>query len=212
MPLRAGYKNSQGQGVLNIAAIAEALSYAADNGADIVNMSFGGYDISHTERLAIEYCAGKGVLLVAAAGNEGVDAPLYPAGFREVLAVASISETLDMTRSYFSNYGVWTDIGAPGISLYSTLVGGGPSYATRAREQRPNSYPPLPYGHPRYLLEATLLLANGLPLHTSDTLGGSARSRCCAPATVSSPDKIAACENVPVTTDIGPILSFFFSR
>ncbi|MBN2591413.1 MAG: S8 family serine peptidase [Sedimentisphaerales bacterium] len=123
MNLRAGFKNSSGKGVLASTDIANALIYAADNGADIVNMSFGGPDISHIEREAIDYCYSSGVLLIAAAGNDSSDHPLYPAGYSNVIAVAA--STISDRRDYYSNYGVWVDITAPGSSIYSTLTGGG---------------------------------------------------------------------------------------
>lgn len=120
MPLRAGYKDASGNGRLLVSDIAEALVYAADNGAHIVNMSFGGHNLSQTERIAIDHCAESGLLLVAGAGNDGFDQPFYPAAFDEVLAVAAgIQE-----RNKFSNYGLWVDLMAPGNYLHSTMVGG----------------------------------------------------------------------------------------
>jgi len=129
MPLRAGYRSPCGcYGWLESVAIAESLVYAADNGADIVNMSFGGYEISHIEREAIDYCAAAGVLLVAAAGNSAIDKPLYPAAFENVVAVAGTDE-FDFRYSH-SNYGVWIDLAAPGTNVFSTLIGGDYGYKT----------------------------------------------------------------------------------
>ena len=123
MGLRVCWANPSGYGLCGIVEIAGALAYAADNGADIVNMSFGSPYPSHTEREAIDYCAGAGVLLVAAAGNSSSDAPHYPAAFDNVMAVAALNGSL--ARASFSNYGPWVDIAAPGESIYSTLAGGG---------------------------------------------------------------------------------------
>lgn len=129
MPLRAGYRSSCGcYGWLESVAIADALVYAADNGADIVNMSFGGYEISRIEREAIDYCAAAGVLLIAATGNDATDKPLYPAAFDSVVAVAGTDE-FDV-RYAGSNYGVWVDLAAPGDSIFSTLIGGKYGYKT----------------------------------------------------------------------------------
>ncbi|MHC4797210.1 MAG: S8 family peptidase, partial [Planctomycetota bacterium] len=122
MPVRAGYKDYVGRGVLQISDVVNALVYAADNGAHIVNMSFGGYAASYTERVAIDYCAAAGVLLVAAAGNDATDEPIYPAGFTNVMAVAAVDAYA--TRASFSNYGSWIDLAAPGSSIFSTLLGG----------------------------------------------------------------------------------------
>jgi len=121
MPVRAGYKNKYAQGVLQISDIAAALAYAADNGADIINMSFGSSYLSSTERIAIDYAASKGCILIAAAGNKNEGKPHYPSSFHNVLAVASTEETSG-TKSYFSNYGLWIDVAAPGSSIYSTYV------------------------------------------------------------------------------------------
>ena len=123
MPLRAGYTNSDGYGVLESQAIADALSYAADNGAHIVNMSFGGTDISEVEREAIDYCVAAGVVLIAASGNSSTDEPHFPARLDGVLSVAAITNL--KLRADFSNYGIWIDIAAPGHSINSTTIGGG---------------------------------------------------------------------------------------
>jgi subtilisin family serine protease len=129
MALRAGYKNKSGNGVFQTTDIAAALTYAADNGADIVNMSFGGPYISHTERLALDYCTAADVLLIAAAGNDYGDAPQYPAACDDVIAVAAV-DLIDAheEKTSFSNYGVWVDIAAHGQSIYSTTIGGGYGY------------------------------------------------------------------------------------
>jgi subtilisin family serine protease len=66
---------------------AAAIVYAVDHGADIINMSYGGPTPSATEQNAIGYAAGHGVLLVAAAGNDGAgtNLPMYPAAFLQPL-------------------------------------------------------------------------------------------------------------------------------
>lgn len=126
MPLRAGYKDKYGQGVLSVTAVGEALVYACDNGADIINMSYAALDPSTTENQALDYCAEKGVLLVAAAGNNHNSAPYYPAALKDVISVASVDSANIL--SYFSNFGPWVDIAAKGQGIYSTLVGGGYGY------------------------------------------------------------------------------------
>jgi thermitase len=113
------------------ADIVAALEYAADNGADVISMSFGGPTNSMTMSNAIDYAYSKGCFLVAAAGNKNTSAYSYPAAQSDVMAVAA-STTNDYKTSY-SNFGDWVDIAAPGgdntdqkNDIYSTYIG--PSY------------------------------------------------------------------------------------
>jgi len=124
MPLRAGFMTTSGGGALATSDIVAALYYACDNGADIINMSFGGYGPSKSEEIALDYCADLGVFLVAAAGNSNTDASLYPAAFENVFSVAASGSDIN-SKASFSNYGISVDIMAPGLSIYSTLPGGG---------------------------------------------------------------------------------------
>lgn len=119
MPLRAGYKTPTGDGSLTTTDTSSALYYAADNNADVISMSWGG-SYSLTLQSAINYALRKGCVLVAAAGNESSSYPIYPAAFDGVIAVAA-SDTNDQ-RAYFSNYGQWVDISAPGKNIYSTYL------------------------------------------------------------------------------------------
>jgi subtilisin family serine protease len=93
--------------------IANALIYAADNGADVINMSYGG-EKSWVESDAIDYAYSMGVVLVAAAGNENTDSffDSYPAAYDHVIAVAATAG--DDSKAYYSNYGDWIDVAAPG--------------------------------------------------------------------------------------------------
>jgi len=127
MVLRAGYKTSSNQGALPNTDTSQALYYACDNGAHIVNMSYGGPYPSSLTRAAMDYCTEKGVLLVAAAGNSASSTPIYPASFDNVFSVASLDYN-DWAKSSFSTYGTWVDIAAPGSNVYSTLLNGGYGY------------------------------------------------------------------------------------
>ena len=120
MPLRAGFAikdNGVIEGVFDREDVAKAITYAADNGADVINMSFGG-SYSETEKEAIDYAYSKGVILVAAAGNENSEdtdkekSGSYPAALDNVIAVAATAK--DDTRASYSNYGDWVDVSAPG--------------------------------------------------------------------------------------------------
>jgi hypothetical protein len=120
MPLRVG----EGPG-LSTSAIVAAIYYAADNGAHAINMSFG-CSGSNSMKTALEYASGKGVVNVAAAGNNGDTAQCYPAAYPTVIAVAS-SNTSD-GRSGFSTYGDWVEVAAPGEGILSTWNDGGYAY------------------------------------------------------------------------------------
>ncbi|RYZ09865.1 MAG: hypothetical protein EOO73_03005 [Myxococcales bacterium] len=135
MALRAGYSLPDGRGVLNDSDIIAAIYYAARNGANVINMSFGGPDLSQAEQQALDFAAARGVVLVAAAGNDGNSEPQYPGAYDEVLAVAALdgsSGTEAQQLAYFSTYGRWVDVAAPGMNVYSTTLGGqwGPDSGT----------------------------------------------------------------------------------
>ena len=115
---------------------AKAVKYATDMGADVINASFGGGAPSQAMRDAIEYANERGVLFVAAAGNETNNndtSRRYPASYEvpNVLSVAATDHNDQL--SSFSNYGRTTvDLGAPGGSntrdnrdIFSTIPGGG---------------------------------------------------------------------------------------
>jgi subtilisin family serine protease len=96
-------------------AIAEGIRYAADQGADIINLSLGGTSDSQLLRDAVAYAAGKGSLVIAAAGNDGNSTPHFPAAIPAVLAVGG--STSGDARYPWSNYGgSWIDIAAPGCN------------------------------------------------------------------------------------------------
>ncbi len=97
--------------------VAAGIVYAADNGAKVINLSLGGAESSLLLQDAIDYAHSRGVLIVAAAGNDGGNV-LYPAACDNVVAVAA-SDQVDQ-RAGFSNYGPQVDIAAPGDGILST--------------------------------------------------------------------------------------------
>jgi|GEM_PF-6771868 len=124
MALKAGDASGQ----LAVSDTAEAVHYASDEGANVISASYGGSGASDTARDAIVYANGKGVLFVAAAGNEGVNndtVPHYPASYDvpNVVAVAATDPGDELAS--FSNYGKTSvDIAAPGVQIYSTVPDG----------------------------------------------------------------------------------------
>jgi parallel beta-helix repeat protein len=99
--------------------IIDAIYHAADAGAKIISMSFGGSDDSASVHDAIKYAYDHGVLLVAAAGNEGNSFLNYPAAYDEVIAVSATDPADNLAT--FSSYGMWIELAAPGVDIYSTL-------------------------------------------------------------------------------------------
>lgn len=107
--------------------IADGIIWAADNGADVINLSLGGDPgiPSQVEHDAVIYATNKDVVVVASAGNDGVGILSYPAGFSECIAVAAVDINNDL--SYYSQYGDGLDISAPGGDVNVDL--NGDSYA-----------------------------------------------------------------------------------
>jgi thermitase len=111
--------------------IADGIRWAADNGANVINMSLGGGGAcSQTFQDAINYAWSKNVVVVAAAGNNGSNMLFQPADCAHVVAVASTDAT--DSKSSFSNYGPWVPVAAPGSDILSSVnpdLNGGNEYA-----------------------------------------------------------------------------------
>jgi subtilisin family serine protease len=100
--------------------IAQGIIWAVDNGADVINMSFGADSTNKLEAAAIDYAQGAGVTLVAAAGNEGMRQVMYPAGYPGVLGVGATDSNNE--RAKFSNQGSHVDVVAPGQGILSSFT------------------------------------------------------------------------------------------
>ncbi len=98
----------------------EGIKYAADNGAQIINCSWGGPGGGAYGQDIINYALAKGCLVIAAAGNDNTLSPEFPAKYAGVMAVASV-DNLDR-KSSFSNYGPHVSISAPG-EVFTTANG-----------------------------------------------------------------------------------------
>jgi subtilisin family serine protease len=119
MPLK--FLGANGSGYTSDAI--EAILYATDNGAKVINNSWGGGGISQTLQDAIDYATTRGTLVVAAAGNSNADAANYsPAGCNNVLTVAALD--YNNAKASFSNYGSVVEIAAPGVSILSLRASG----------------------------------------------------------------------------------------
>ena len=94
-----------------VSTVAAGIVYAADNGAKVINMSLGGPQGARTLEDAVNYAYGRGVVLVAAAGNQ--NGPVnYPAAYPNVIAVAATA--CNNAKASYSNYGPEVDLAAPG--------------------------------------------------------------------------------------------------
>ncbi len=100
--------------------IALAIRYATDNSAKIVNISLGTYSNVTEISNAVDYAYSRGVVLVAAAGNDNRNYVSYPARYSKVISVGSINSS--GKKALFSNYGTGLDLFAPGEGIYTTTT------------------------------------------------------------------------------------------
>ncbi len=123
------YYSRTNSGITNLKNTVRSILCAIENGAMIINYSGGGPEYSHEEYLAIKKAESKGVLVVAAAGNERQNVDLkenyyYPAAYHlsNVISVAATDIRNNILPS--SNWGKSVDVAAPGQDIYSTLPNG----------------------------------------------------------------------------------------
>jgi subtilisin family serine protease len=117
MPIRAF--DAEGRGTTF--DIAQAIQYAANRGALVINMSFGLSTRSFALEAAISLARNQGAFMVASAGNEGDDVKQYPAAYDQVIAVAA-TDANDVIAD-FSNFGSHIAVCAPGVGVYSAYPG-----------------------------------------------------------------------------------------
>ena len=120
------FMNAVGQGKVSDAA--EGIAYAVRKGAKVINGSFGSASNSTTLHDAVKEAKENGVLLVVAAGNDGMNndkTPVYPASWTDGNILAVAASTDDDGLASFSNYGASSvDVAAPGEGIVSTYLGG----------------------------------------------------------------------------------------
>jgi serine protease len=119
MPLKVLAGNGGG----SVADISNAIRYAADQGAHVINMSLGGPLPSRVMGKAVEYAHNKGVTVVCAAGNSAQSKIGYPAAYDGAVAVAATD--FEGKRSFYSNWGKQLDVSAPGGDTRSDKNGDG---------------------------------------------------------------------------------------
>ncbi|HET6244802.1 MAG: S8 family peptidase [Bacteroidetes bacterium] len=99
----------------------EGITWAAQNGAHVINMSWGGGASSNYGLTVVNNAYNLGIVLVAGAGNDNVQTMFYPAAYPNVISVAATAS--NDTKSSFSQFGSWIDISAPGTNIRSTTLG-----------------------------------------------------------------------------------------
>jgi subtilisin family serine protease len=101
-----------------ISAIAQAVVYAVDRGARIINLSIGSKGLSEAEELVVDYARARGAIVVVAAGNEGIDTAKFgPTAASGVFAVAATDQ--NDKRPPFGNWGQQIALAAPGVDIVS---------------------------------------------------------------------------------------------
>ncbi|MCB9675203.1 MAG: peptidase S8 [Alphaproteobacteria bacterium] len=108
LPVRVINENGGGSSF----AIARGIIWAVQAGADVINLSIGSDNGAGAEMQAIEYALSQGVVVVAAAGNDGRDQLSFPAAYAGVIAVGAVDALGEVTE--YSNYGFGLDVVAPG--------------------------------------------------------------------------------------------------
>lgn len=112
--------DAEGYGQSDI--VAKGIEYAVDQGANIINLSLGGPGEDVDIANAVRYASEKGVLVVAASGNDNQNSDSYtPAGLENVYTVGAINPL--KTKARFSNYGNSVEVAAPGVKILSTVPG-----------------------------------------------------------------------------------------
>lgn len=104
-------------GMGNTFNVAAGIVAAVDAGVHIINLSLGSSGHSPLLLTAVEYAASHGVVIVAAAGNDGTPKVSFPAAYPDVIGVTAVDA--DRYRAGFANYGEGVDIAAPGVGIYS---------------------------------------------------------------------------------------------
>ncbi|WP_100398147.1 S8 family peptidase [Bacillus sp. FJAT-44742] len=110
--------DDEGEGTLY--ELVEGITWATDQGADVMNLSLGDAHPSSMLHEAVRYAYDNDVMLIAASGNDNTNVPMYPAAFEEVLAVSAVNERGE--KAIFSNYGDYMDVTAPGEHIPSTFL------------------------------------------------------------------------------------------
>ena len=174
MNLRAG----TAQGYLEEDDVAKAIIYALDNGARIINMSFGDVVVSRFLEDVIQYAYGQGAVMLASSGNSGSNEIHYPAGFPQTISIGATSKNDQLAG--FSNWGQTLDLVAPGVDIIAPKIGGGYNMVNGTSFSAPmvtaaaglilSKYPYFSQEQVRNVIKTT---ANDIGIRNSDRYSGS---------------------------------------
>ncbi|MBI2346301.1 MAG: S8 family serine peptidase [Deltaproteobacteria bacterium] len=123
LPIKVIAQSGEG----SYADLIAGIYYAIEHGADVINISAGAYAPSNLLHDALTAAEVAGIVVVAAAGNDATDTPMYPAAYPEAMAVTATDATDAIWPE--SNYGTHVDLAAPGANIMSTMSGGGYAFA-----------------------------------------------------------------------------------
>ena len=110
--------------------------YAVQNGAHVINLSWGSSQKSSIIESAIAYATANGAIVCVSAGNQNSNIPIFPAGFENDAMISVGASDSQDSKALFSNFGTWVDVYAPGLDIVTTyltnsyVVSGGTSIAT----------------------------------------------------------------------------------
>lgn len=142
--------------------IADAITWSADQGAEIINLSLGGGGYTETMKNAVSYALSAGSLPVAAAGNDGQRSVSYPAAYEECLAVSALDP--DGSMAWYSNWGEEIELTAPGSDVVSSV-----NFDDYARFSGTSMAAPVVSGVAGLALSRWELSASDLRLHLKTT-------------------------------------------
>lgn len=123
MPVKCNRNSAEGN---VLTRVTDGIRYALRNGADVISMSFGSEGSSLTEQVLINQCVAQGIVMVAAAGNDNVSTPFFPASYDGVISVGATDQA--DVKAGFSNFGSNVDVMAPGVGIFSTLASSNSAY------------------------------------------------------------------------------------
>jgi hypothetical protein len=120
--------DTTGQPITDTASLVEALDWMQRNNVRVINASVAGPS-DEVLKDKIQELAGRGILVVAAAGNEGPNGkPVYPAAYPEVIAVTAVDRRMHGYRQ--ANHGAYIDVAAPGVDIWTAVPDGKEGYQT----------------------------------------------------------------------------------
>jgi thermitase len=114
-------KVADDDGRCQISRLIEGIIWAVDGGAKVINVSIQFSETAPGLEEAVDYAWDNGAVIIAAAGNNGDAAPVYPASYENCIAVTAIQENGALAP--LANHGDWVDVAAPGMDIYTTLPG-----------------------------------------------------------------------------------------